>query len=193
VESGALQKEGFCDLHSLLSIATTVKWISERVAGWTIRDWVEREHQKHWQSTSGQKHAKCFLDKPSTKRTTELLKVSRVQIRQVTGLLTGHCLLRGHIFKLWKVNNPICRRCYLQTETASHVLCECEALAETRFRYLGRHFLKPGNYHEISLSRTVLCCRYGATGGLEERGGTKDQQQLHCKGCLSAHPIYIHT
>jgi hypothetical protein len=25
VESGALQKEGFCDLHSLLSIATTVK------------------------------------------------------------------------------------------------------------------------------------------------------------------------
>jgi hypothetical protein len=102
--------------------------ISGRVAGWAIRDWVDREHHKHWQSTLGQKHVKVFKDEPSTERTTKLLKLSRVQIRYMTGLLTGHCHLRGHLFKLGKVNNPICRRCYPETETASHVLCDCKAL-----------------------------------------------------------------
>jgi hypothetical protein len=130
--------------------------ISWRVEGLVIRDWVDREHQKHWQSTLGQKHAQGFLDKPSTKRTTELLKLSRIQIRQVTGLLTGHCHTRGHLFKLGKVKNPNCRRCYLETETASHVLCDCEDLAETQFRHLGGHFLKPGDYHEISLSKVLF-------------------------------------
>jgi hypothetical protein len=100
------------------------------VARWVIRDSVCREHNKYWQSIPGQRHAKGFLDGPSAKRTAELLKLSRFQIKQVTELLTGHCHLRGHLFKLRKVNSPSCRRCYHETQTASHVLCDCEALAE---------------------------------------------------------------
>jgi hypothetical protein len=73
--------------------------ISGRVGGWAIRDWVAREHQRHWQSIPGQKHAMGFLNETSTKRITEPLKFSRVQIRQVTGLLTGHCHLSGHLFQ----------------------------------------------------------------------------------------------
>jgi hypothetical protein len=42
--------------------------ISERVAKRAIRDWVCREHQKYWESTSGQKHAKSFTPKLSAKR-----------------------------------------------------------------------------------------------------------------------------
>jgi hypothetical protein len=42
-----------------------------------------------------------------------------------------------------------------KTETASYILCEREALAELQFRHLGRHFLKPGDYHEIPLSRIL--------------------------------------
>jgi hypothetical protein len=48
------------------------------------------------------------------------------------------------------------------------------ALSLLRFCHLGRHFLKQGNYHEILLSKTALCCRHRATGELE-RGSTKDQ------------------
>jgi ribonuclease HI len=130
--------------------------ISGNVARRAIRDWVCREHHKYWQSILGQRHAKGFLDRPSAKRTAELLKLSRFQIKQVTVLLTGHCHLRGHLFKLGKLSSPNCRRCYHETETASHVLCDCEALADLRFRHLGRFFLKPGDYHEILLSR-ILC------------------------------------
>jgi hypothetical protein len=88
--------------------------ISERVAWRAIRDWVYREHHKYWKSIFGQKHAKCFLDGPSTKRTIEYLKLSRFQARQVTGLLTGHCHLKGHLFKLGKADNPICSRCHYE-------------------------------------------------------------------------------
>jgi hypothetical protein len=59
--------------------------ISGRVAGHAISDWV---CHKYWQSIPGQKHAKGFLVEPSAKRTAKLLKLSRVQARQVTGLLT---------------------------------------------------------------------------------------------------------
>jgi hypothetical protein len=104
--------------------------ISGSVARRAIRDWVCREHHKHWQPILGQRHAKGFLDGPSAKRNAELLKLSRFQIKQVTGLLTGHCHLRGHIFKLGKVISLNCRRCYHETEIASHVLCDCEALAD---------------------------------------------------------------
>jgi hypothetical protein len=79
--------------------------ISGRVAERAIRGWVCREHHKYWQSISGQKHAKgFFLVGPSSKRTAEFLKFRMLQARQVTGLLTGHCHIRGYVFKLGKFN-----------------------------------------------------------------------------------------
>jgi hypothetical protein len=38
---------------------------------------------------------------------------------------------------------------------ASHVVCDCEALATLRFRHLGQHFLKQGNFDDISISRIL--------------------------------------
>ena len=40
-------------------------------------------------------------------------------------------------------------------ETASHVLCNCEALVTLRFRNLGQHFMKPGDFQDISVSRIL--------------------------------------
>jgi hypothetical protein len=134
--------------------------VSERVVVRAIRDWVYWEHHKFCQSTSGQKSAKGFPDGLSARRTAEFLKLSWLQKRQVTGLLQGQCHLRGHPFKLGKVDNPICRRCLRETETASHILCACKALDDLRFPCLGRHFLDPDDYHEIPLS-SILCFAVG--------------------------------
>jgi hypothetical protein len=38
---------------------------------------------------------------------------------------------------------------------ASHVLCDCEALAALRSQLLCRHFVKPGDLEEISVSRIL--------------------------------------
>jgi hypothetical protein len=33
--------------------------------------------------------------------------------------------------------------------SATHILCECEALAYLRFRHLGRYFMEPSDYLDI--------------------------------------------
>jgi hypothetical protein len=40
-------------------------------------------------------------------------------------------------------NNPTCRKDGTEEETSVHILCECEALASVRQRYLGSFFLDP--------------------------------------------------
>lgn len=57
----------------------------------------------------------------------KLLNLSRIQLRILTGLLTGHCQLQGHLFKLRLVYSPKCDRCNQASETASHVLSDCKA------------------------------------------------------------------
>jgi hypothetical protein len=51
---------------------------------------------------------RAFLKKTLCKKAGELLNLSRNQLRIMTGLLTGHCHLNGHIFKLGLVNSPKC-------------------------------------------------------------------------------------
>jgi hypothetical protein len=129
--------------------------ISAKIAREVIRGWTNRKHVKYGQSICGQRQAKGFLKRPSAKRAAELLSLNINQLRILTGLLTGHCHLKVHLFKLGLVNSPECDRCKQASETASHVLCDCKALAALRFRYLGCHFTKPGDFKDISVSRIL--------------------------------------
>jgi hypothetical protein len=105
-----------------------------------IRGWTNRKHPEYWQTIHGLRQAKDFLKRTSARRAGELLSLNRNQLRILTGLFTGHCHLKGHL-----VDSPECDRCKQASETASHVLGNCEALAAIRFRYLGYHFMKPGD------------------------------------------------
>jgi hypothetical protein len=124
--------------------------ISAKVARGVIRYWASRKHEEHWQSLRGRKQAKGFLKNPSARKAGELLNLSRNQLRIMTGLLTGHCHLKGHLFNLALVNSPNCNRCKRASEMASHILSDCETLATLRFRHLGCHFMKPGDFEDIS-------------------------------------------
>jgi hypothetical protein len=63
--------------------------------------------------------------------------------------------LKGHLFKLGLVESPGCDRCKQAFQTASHLLCDVEALATLRFRHLGQNFMKPGALEDISVSRIL--------------------------------------
>jgi hypothetical protein len=52
------------------------------------------------------------------------------------------------------VKSPECDRCKQASETASHILCDFEAMATLRFRHLDHHFKKPGDFE------TFLAARY---------------------------------
>ena len=48
-------------------------------------------------------------------------------------------------------NDPTCRGCHDDEETAVHILCECDAYSAHRFKHLGRDLLEPWKLHDISV------------------------------------------
>jgi hypothetical protein len=77
------------------------------------------------------------------------------QLSTLILLLTGHCYLKGHLFKLGLTADPIYERCLEEDESAPHVLCDCEAIAHLRFRHLGQFFMEPGDYYDTPISRVL--------------------------------------
>jgi len=107
------------------------------------------------------------------------------------GPLTGHHHLNGHLFRLQLVGNPRCGRCQHAYATASHVPCDCEALATIRFRHLGQHFVQPGDFHDISISRTLhLFKGWAAECGTAVQ---KNRQHLKCTVHYNASPHLFYS
>jgi hypothetical protein len=52
-----------------------------------------RNHKKCWETITGLTQAKGLIQGPSSRRTKDLLKLNRDQVRWVVVLLTGHCHL----------------------------------------------------------------------------------------------------
>ena len=69
-----------------------------------------------------------------------MLNRSRNQLRIMTGLLTGHCHLKGHLLKMGLVNSPECDRCKQALQCFV-----TEALPTLKCRHLGHHFMKQGD------------------------------------------------
>jgi hypothetical protein len=92
---------------------------------------------------------------PSARRTKDLLRLNRDRLRWVVGLLTGHCHLKGHLFKLGLINDPICERHQEEVESATHILCDCEAVAQIRFRHLGQFFIEPSDYYDTPIDKVL--------------------------------------
>jgi hypothetical protein len=73
----------------------------------------------------------------------------------VVGLFTGHCNLKGHLFKLGLTDNPICERCQEKDESVTHILCDCEAITYFRFSHLGHFFMEPKDNYDTSIHKVL--------------------------------------
>jgi hypothetical protein len=83
------------------------------------------------------------------------LKFNRDQLIWIVGLFTGQCHLKGQLFKLELADDSICERCLEEVESATHVLCDCEAIAHLQFHHLGQFFMKPGDYYDAPISKVL--------------------------------------
>jgi hypothetical protein len=110
---------------------------------------------EYLESLTGLRQAKGLIQGPSAKRTKDLLRLNRDQLRWVVGLLTGHCHLKRHLFKLELINHPICERCLEEDESVRHILCDCEAVAHLRFRHLGQFFMEPSDYYDAPTDKAL--------------------------------------
>ena len=102
--------------------------VRRAVTGWTHKQLLWR-----WKNTTGNRHGKRVLLKPSPSIAAKLLKLKREDIRKVVGLITGHCHSRKHLQTVGVTQSTLeCRYCKENEETATHLLFECPALARER-------------------------------------------------------------
>jgi hypothetical protein len=85
----------------------------------------------------------------------DLLKLNRDQLRWEIGLFTGLCHLKGHLLKLGLTDDPTCERCLEEVESATHILCDCEAIAYLRFRHLGQYFMELSDYYDDPINKVL--------------------------------------
>ena len=79
------------------------------------------------------------MEGPRQCKVTKLLNMSRQQLSVVIGLFIGYLGLSGHLHKIGKDINPLCRMCLNGNETVEH-LCECESLTMSRGCIFGQSF-----------------------------------------------------
>jgi ribonuclease HI len=109
-----------------------------------MKRWTKNQHLALWRGPcSTQRQARVLISGLNLATGARLLSFSRTQTRAVIGLLTGHNTLRRHLHVMGFSIDPVCRKCGTEEETSVHILCECEALASLRHRYLGSFFLNP--------------------------------------------------
>jgi hypothetical protein len=52
-------------------------------------------------------------------------------------------------------DDPTCERCLEEGESATHILCDCEAIANLRFRHLGQFFMEPSDYNVDAINKVL--------------------------------------
>jgi hypothetical protein len=115
--------------------------------------------KKYWESTTGLKQTKGLIPRPFARRTKELFKLNRDHLRWIVGLFTGHCHLKGHLFKLGLTYDPICERCLEEDESTTYTLYDCEAIAYLRFLHLGKFFMEPSESYDAPIYKVLYFIR----------------------------------
>jgi hypothetical protein len=78
-----------------------------------------------------------------------------ILLRWVVGLFTGHCHLIGHLFKLRLTDIPICERCEVKDESATHILCDCEVIAYLRLKSPAPIFYGTNDYYDAPIHKVL--------------------------------------
>ena len=106
------------------------------------------------------RHGKSFIGRPCKKRTDDLLKLSRHQIKVATSIYTGHAPVRGYLYTVGLFDgDPICRFCGMETETVQQIICCREALARQSCNVFGRPNVEPKDISTASVRDFCLFIR----------------------------------
>ncbi|MCP3662524.1 MAG: hypothetical protein GY696_08530 [Gammaproteobacteria bacterium] len=124
-----------------------------------LRSWISREQGAAWRDTLGCRQAKEFIPGANRKAGKVLLGLPRCQLRLVVGVLTGHCGLNYHLWKMGLTQDPLCDLCAQGDETSRHFLCECDGLAAVRHSIFGSGYPSPGDIASATISKLLELIR----------------------------------
>jgi ribonuclease HI len=120
-----------------------------------VRQWAWGNHKDHWKRLDTCEQARQILDQPAEGNRKICCQLSRTDLRTLTQLVTGHCTLKGHLYKMGLTDDPTCDYCGREIEDRDHFICRCEAFCKKRLEILGAAFVEPKDLSEIPL-RLIL-------------------------------------
>lgn len=80
-------------------------WIIPKTFSGPIHELLNLEQQELWHVSEGCRQAKLFKPSLSTKLNAQVVNLNWKQISKAIGFLTGHCQIKGHLYKLGIVSN----------------------------------------------------------------------------------------
>ena len=106
-----------------------------------LKHWAVMTHKSVWNSGIVGETTKILWGDPNEKKTSSLLKLSKIEISKMMSVLTGHSSLQAHLYRIGVSENDECRACRENIETMEHFLCQCPAFTHARSRYFGSDIL----------------------------------------------------
>jgi hypothetical protein len=98
----------------------------------------------------GNKQAKIIRDLNTT------LIANRGDYRTAVHIITGHCGLNNHLYKMKKTNTSECPVCGHEDENVSHFLRQCPDIAQLRGQYFNDYYLSVNDFFDNFHITTIV-------------------------------------
>lgn len=126
----------------------------------TIKDAINKEmfdiFSHRWITNPGCNVSRQLWPNVNRQKSNWILSLKRVDLRNIIGALTGHCLTGKHAKTLKIKTSDECRHCNEHVEDMEHLFCECPNLARRRFYILGSYFFEDlEDMSQLALSKVL--------------------------------------
>lgn len=119
--------------------------------------WLDEAGASAWRRYNADSHSKLFLPAQFGALSKKLLTLTKLQLRIVTCMITGHVGLNEYKARIKVRDDPDCDRCNQGAETALHFLCKCPAWASIRREIYGAVVISP---QDVQNSDLKLICAF---------------------------------
>lgn len=120
-----------------------------------IEGWAKSQHTKEWRQKNNCRQTKKFVDQPRKSWSKRFLSMKRSKLKLIIPVLTGHCRLNLHLFRLGVCQSPLCQNCSLEEETVEHFLCICPSFNSKRLKIFGDRQINPSDLKDIDLRKLL--------------------------------------
>mgnify|MGYP001798379675 CR=1 FL=1 len=102
-----------------------------------------------WKNGAGNLTAKMFMEKLDFRRSESLINLPWVDLTHLTEIMSGHCRLNSHLYKIRRISDPSFPYCGKTLESVTHFLCECQGVGKARRDVFGQNLLSPADLKRI--------------------------------------------
>lgn len=135
-------------------------------------------HIHRWQQVIGCCNTSLVIPKSSPGTAKYCFSLTKEKFIKLLGIVTGHCTLKKHLYRLYIVNDPTCKGCNDENKTLEHLLCYCSVLVELRGAMLEDHY--QGCWWTCKLANS-LCFEYQLACGMMTPGPKKRKHNRSTK------------